>query len=93
MTEQQNQNRKMDTPQPWSPAAKLCKRIAYTCALIFLVNLLVGKGSLIMGWKPPFLFDGVSEFLLLLFIVVMFIAALMIDEHNNKNSKFTQDTT
>jgi len=37
-----------------------------------------------MGWKIPPLVDGVSEFLLLLFIVVMFIAALMIDELGNK---------
>lgn len=93
MTELQDQSHESVAPPPWSPASTLCKRISYVGALIFLVNLLVGKGSLIMGWKPPFLFDGVSEFLLLLFIVVMFVAALMIDEHNNKDRNSTPDAT
>jgi len=77
----------------WNTITLWFRRISYICGFIFFVNLLVGKGSLIMGWNPPFLFDGVSEFLLLLFIVVMFVASLMSDEQDNKNNSSTQNIT
>ena len=52
MSEIQNDTAARSGARPWSPMSKRLKRISYVCSFIFLINLLVGKGSLIMGWKP-----------------------------------------
>jgi hypothetical protein len=84
MSKELNDNKNLKDARQWNVTSIWLRRISYICTLVFFVNLVVGKSSQIMGWKIPPLVDGVSEFLLLLFIVVMFIAALMIDELDNK---------
>jgi hypothetical protein len=92
MTKELNDNTNLKDDRPWNPLSIWLRRISYICTFVFFINLAVGKSSQIMGWKIPPLVDGVSEFLLLLFIVVMFIAALMIDELGNKKNNIQQES-
>jgi|SaaInl7_200m_RNA_FD_contig_51_694630_length_1679_multi_16_in_0_out_0_3 hypothetical protein len=47
---------------------------------IFIVNILLGKAEVAFGWKVPFLFSDVGEYLVLLFAALLFTVASLIRE-------------
>jgi hypothetical protein len=60
------------------------KRGAFVCAAIFVINLLLGKGAIVFGWNLSFLLDGVSEFVLLLVTVTLFVIyTLMLEKERD----------
>jgi len=70
--------------------SRVFMRLSAFAALIFLTNVLLGKGALLFGWKFPFLLDGTPEFVLLLVTVLLFvIGALMLEQvpNNKKTTK------
>jgi hypothetical protein len=52
---------------------------------LYLINILLGKASIQWGWDVFYL-GNISEFLLLLFASITFVAAALHRESNNKQN-------
>ena len=48
---------------------------------VFLIDILLGKASVLFGWNIPFLLGDVGEYLVLLFAALFFTVATLIREH------------
>ena len=67
--------------------ARLFMRLSLVTALIFVANVILGKGALFFGWKITFLLDGTPEFIVLLMTVLLFVIGALFLEHDRKNKK------
>jgi hypothetical protein len=72
----------------YSPGERLALLIFVISSGLYLLNILIGKASILWGWKVFHLGD-IGEFLLLLFASIFFIAAAL---HREAAEKDKQET-
>jgi hypothetical protein len=77
--------------QGWSKHRGWLKYGASACAAVFVLNLLLGKAGIVFGWKLSFLFDGASEFVLLLATVTLFVVYTLLLEWERDTKKTKLD--
>ena len=58
--------------------------VFFVCFIAFVINILLGKASIVFGWKGLPLLGDVAEFLLLLFAMVVFVIAALLREQTGK---------
>jgi len=66
--------------------ARQARWAALVCFVIFTANVILGKSSLVFGWKLTFLLDGTPEFVLLLISVLFFMINAIFQEQVRKNN-------
>ncbi len=66
--------------------ARVARRAAMICFLAFAANTIMGKASLVFGWKLTFLLDGTPEFVLLLISVLCFMINALFQEQDRKSN-------
>lgn len=74
-------------PRGWLRYRGFMKYGALACAIVFVLNILLGKAGIVFGWKLNFLLDGTSEFVLLLATVTMFVVYTLILERERDTKK------
>ena len=65
---------------------------ALGCAVVFVLNVLLGKAGIVFGWKLNFLLDGTAEFVLLLAAVTLFVVYTLLLEWERDTKKTKSDT-
>ncbi len=65
---------------------------SFVCFAVFMANVVLGKSSLVFGWKLKFLLDGTPEFLLLLISVTLFMISALLRERDRKNNNCAENT-
>ncbi len=77
MSEQANKN--------YTTGERLTLILCIVSMALYLINILLGKASIQWGWDVFYLGD-ISEFLLLLFASIAFVAAALHRESNNEQN-------
>ena len=74
-------------PQPASQRwGKVSLFMFCVLAGLFILDILLGKASVLFGWQPPFLLGDVGEYLVLLSTALFFTIATLILEHRENNA-------
>ncbi len=74
-------------PQPASQRwGKVTLLAFFVLAGLFVLDILLGKASVLFGWQLPFLLGDVGEYLVLLSTALFFTIATLIREHRENNA-------
>ena len=66
--------------------------VFFVCFAVFILNVLLGKLSIVLGWENVPLLGDVPEFLLLLLSVTIFVAAFLQREAAERNGGDSNQT-
>ena len=61
-------------------ASRLAMPVFLICFFVFVTNILLGKATIAFGWEGLPLLGDVTEFLLLLFTMIVFVIAALLRE-------------
>lgn len=62
------------------PSSRQFRLLSLLGIILFVVNLVVGKMSLLYGWNVWLHLEGVTEFILLLATTISFVIGTLLDE-------------
>ena len=74
------------------PGGRIALAVFFVCFIVFTLNVLLGKLSIMLGWEGVPLLGDVPEFLLLLLSVTIFVAAFLRREAAETNGDDSKQT-